>query len=147
MFLLSRYFIPAATCDAMSRTFEYEIEPAFAPTPTPTPLTPSDAPLDVEVVVDVDDDDAVTAHDVDAATHECRQSTLHPAPLHPWIQARRQVQASRHLPAAEGSATLGFAKRAYEEYEKLAAATDRDGDVVVDDACNDLGVNESGDAA
>ena len=63
MFLLSRYFIPAATCDAMSSTFEYEIDATFDVPPTPT----RDAPLEVDVVVDVDDDDVVTGQDDDVA--------------------------------------------------------------------------------
>ena len=64
MFLLSRYFIPAAICADISRILVYDIVLS-----TPADAETSDDPLDVDVdvVVDVDDRDVavVAAVDVD----------------------------------------------------------------------------------
>ena len=48
MFLLSKYFIPAAICEAMSKILVYEIDPLLDEPPA------SDVPLEVDAVVEDD---------------------------------------------------------------------------------------------
>ena len=70
MFLLSRYFIPAAIWADISKILVYDIVLS-----APADVDTSDAPLDVDVVVDVDDSD-VAAVDVavDMVTRDnCRR--------------------------------------------------------------------------